>query len=61
MLDNRRGIVEDRLHGATGHEVDELGEKGAGGEGYNHESHKTNLLIKKFMKWNEARTSCFVQ
>ena len=38
-FDNRRGIVEDRLHRVPGHQEDEQGEKGAGGEGFKKESH----------------------
>ena len=39
-LDDGRRIVEDRLHRVPGHQVDEQGEKGAGGEGFNKKGHE---------------------
>ena len=38
-FDDRRGIVEDRLHRVPGHQVDEQGEKGAGSDGFEEEGH----------------------
>ncbi len=42
-FDDRRGIVEDRLHRVPGHQEDEQGEKGAGGEGFEKKGHKSMI------------------
>ena len=60
-LDDGRGIVEDGLHRIPGHQEHEKREERAGYEGFDPERHKTNLLIEKFIQWNEARMSCFEQ
>ena len=51
-------LLDDAFRSDDAAKANEQDEEGAGREGFNQESHKTNLLIKKFMKRNEARTSC---
>ena len=42
-FDDRRGIVEDRLHRVPGHQEDQQGEKGAGREGFEKKGHKSMI------------------